>query len=100
MPRHGNHIGERQRAPSVAARAVSGELVVVLMQAAEGAEVDHSATVARERAGRAAHGSCLRIQKRRMRRPRNRRICVRDNDAKQGKEVPWDMDRRRWQAVS
>jgi hypothetical protein len=36
-----HEFGERQHRPPVARRAVCGELMVVLVQAADGAEVDH-----------------------------------------------------------
>ncbi len=42
----GDDLGERQHAPSVAARTVGCELVLVLVQAGQGAEVDHLVAVA------------------------------------------------------
>ena len=56
----GDEIGERQRAPAVAPRAVDRELVAVLVQAGEGAAVDHRPSVARtvaRIAGRAARAA-------------------------------------------
>jgi len=37
-----NEMGERQHVPSLAPGAVGGELVFVLEQSGEGAEVDHA----------------------------------------------------------
>jgi hypothetical protein len=42
----GNHGGQVEIRPTVAALAVAGELVPVAVEAGEGAEVDHAAIVA------------------------------------------------------
>jgi len=41
----GNQLGQRQYFPSITVRAVGRELVVVGVQAREGAEVDHGARI-------------------------------------------------------
>ena len=41
----GDHRGQAEPRPAIAGRAVGVQLVVVLVQAGEGAEVDHGARV-------------------------------------------------------
>lgn len=54
-------MGERQYAPAMALRAVGRELVAVLVQASEGAEVDHRPSGARSEAQFASRTTQLSV---------------------------------------